>query len=59
MSDQKLGIQIDVAIDGEIVATRNACDFGDAEEQLGKLERWFAKEQALAENRTEEIEDNN
>ncbi len=57
----KLGIKIEVAIDGEVIASRTAFDFESAEENLGKLRRWYEKEQdkqvAEDEKNQEEVEE--
>ena len=55
----KLAIKIEVAIDGEVIASRTSFNFEGAEENLGKLERWYEKEQdkqlAEAEKDQEEV----
>ncbi len=50
----KLAIKIELAIDGEVIASRNAFDFEGAEENLGKLRRDYEKKQAEEVDRLEE-----
>ncbi len=57
----KLAIKIELTIDGEVIASRTAFDFEGAEENLGKLQRWYEKEQdkqlAEAKRIQEEVEE--
>ncbi len=60
MSPQ-LGIKIEICLDGEPITERYAFDFEGAEENLGKLRKWYEEEQAKmeaeAERNQEEIND--